>query len=206
MVKRYAELIQNKHKELKFVIYINILKKRCIFIEEIWKPIEYEGYEISNLGRIKSYKIDKVNGRIMKPTKCTKGYLQLDLSLDGRKREHRVHLAVHRLVAKAFIPNPNNFPEVNHIDEDKTNNCVDNLEWCTGKYNCNYGTHIERIAEKTRKSIYSIDRDGNIEYFCGVREAGRKLSKPYTSISAVLNGRRKTAHGRQWFWNECENL
>ena len=92
-------------------------------MEEIWRSIGYDGYEVSNLGRVKSYKYDKENGRIMKPYKDTKGYLQIDLSLDGRKRENRVHLQVHRLVAIAFIPNPDNLPQVNHKDEDKTNNC-----------------------------------------------------------------------------------
>ena len=172
-------------------------------MEEIWKPIGYEGYEVSNLGRVKSYKYDKINGKIMKPYKNTKGYLQIDLQLDGRKRENRVHLSIHRLVAIAFIPNPDNLPQVNHKDEDKTNNCVDNLEWCTNDYNAHYGTHIERVAEKIRVPIYSVDKQGNIEHFPGVREADRIVSgKEYgisAPISMCLNGKRKTAYGRQWF-------
>lgn len=172
-------------------------------MEEIWKLIGYEGYEVSNLGRVKSYKYDKINGKIMKPYKNTKGYLQIDLQLDGRKRENRVHLSVHRLVAIAFIPNPDNLPQVNHKDEDKTNNCVDNLEWCTNDYNAHYGTHIERVAEKIRVPIYSVDKQGNIEHFPGVREADRIVSgKEYgisAPISMCLNGKRKTAYGRQWF-------
>ena len=172
-------------------------------MEEIWKPIGYDGYEVSNLGRVKSYKYDKINGKIMKPYKDTKGYLQIDLQLDGRKRENRVHLAVHRLVAMAFIPNSDNLPQVNHKDEDKTNNCVDNLEWCTNDYNAHYGTHIERVAEKIRMPIYSVDKQGNIEHFSGVREADRIVSgKEYgisAPISMCLNGKRKTAYGRQWF-------
>ena len=172
-------------------------------MEEIWKPIGYEGYEVSNLGRVKSYKYDKINGKIMKPYKNTKGYLQIDLQLDGRKRENRVHLSVHRLVAISFIPNPDNLPQVNHKDEDKTNNCVDNLEWCTNDYNAHYGTHIERVAEKIRVPIYSVDKQGNIEHFPGVREADRIVSgKEYgisAPISMCLNGKRKTAYGRQWF-------
>lgn len=172
-------------------------------MEEIWKPIGYEGYEVSNLGRVKSYKYNKINGKIMKPYKNTKGYLQIDLQIDGRKRENRVHLSVHRLVAIAFIPNPDNLPQVNHKDEDKTNNCVDNLEWCTNDYNAHYGTHIERVAEKIRMPIYSVDKQGNIEHFPGVREADRIVSgKEYgisAPISMCLNGKRKTAYGRQWF-------
>ena len=175
-------------------------------MEEIWKSIGYEGYEVSNLGRVKSYKYDKINGKIMKPYKDTKGYLQIDLPLDGRKRENRIHLAVHRLVAVAFIPNPDNLPQVNHRDEDKTNNCVDNLEWCTNDYNAHYGTHIERVAEKRRTPVYSVDKHGNIEHFSGVREADRIVSGKEVGTSApisqVLNGKRKTAYGRQWFREE----
>ena len=177
-------------------------------MEEIWKPIHYEGYEVSNLGRVKSYKYDKVNGKIMKPYLDTKGYLQIDLSLDGRKRSNRVHLAVHRLVAQAFIPNTDNLLQVNHIDEDKTNNCVNNLEWCTNEYNCNYGNHGENIARKTRMPIYSIDKDGNIEHFLGVRNATMILTNGKTNasshISAALNNKNKTAFGRKWFREEIE--
>lgn len=176
-------------------------------MEEIWKPIEEcNDYYISNFGRIKSFKYDKVNGKIMKPSRTTKGYLQLDLQLDGRKRQNRVHLAVHRLVARAFIPNPDNLPQVNHKDENKENNRVDNLEWCTNKYNSIYGTKSERVAQKTRKPIYSIDRDGNVEEFDGMRVAARKITgNPNVSgstIGDVIKGKRKTAYGRQWFLKE----
>lgn len=175
-------------------------------MKEIWKPIKYEGYEVSNFGRIKSYKMDKVNGKILKPTKSTKGYLQLDISLDGRKRKNRVHLSVHRLVAEAFIPNPNNLPQVNHKDENKENNYVDNLEWCTNEYNSRYGTKSERVAQKTRKKVYSIDENGNIEEFDGLRIAGRKMSgnpkESGSTISRVINGKAKTAYGRKWFYKE----
>lgn len=135
-------------------------------MEEIWKPIKgFCGYEISNLGRVKSFRVDNINGKIMKPYKTTKGYLQIDISLDGRKRKNRKHLAVHRLVAEAFLPNENNLPQVNHKDEDKENNCVENLEWCDNDYNAHYGNHIENVANAIRTDIYSIDKDGNKEYF-----------------------------------------
>lgn len=173
-------------------------------MEEIWKPIQYDGYEISNLGRVKSYKYDKVNGKIMKPSRSTKGYLQLDLRLDGRKSEHRVHLAIHRLVAEAFIPNPDNLPQVNHKDENKENNCVDNLEWCTNEYNCRYGTHSERVGAKQRKPVYSIDEDGNIEEFAGLRYAERAMTGNEKAsgsfIRQVINGERPSAYGRKWFY------
>lgn len=181
---------------------IKIYLQGVILIEEIWKPIDgFEGYWISNLGNVKSFKVDKINGKLMKPYRTTKGYLQIDISLDGRKRNNRVHLSIHRLVASAFIPNPYNLPQVNHKDENKENNCVDNLEWCTNKYNANYGTKSERVAQKTRQPIYSIDKNGNVEEFEGVRAAMRSLGikEGSSSISAVLNGKRKTAYGRKWF-------
>lgn len=172
-------------------------------MEEIWKSFGYEDYKVSNFGRIKSYKYDKEHGKIMKPYKDTKGYLQIDLQLDGRKRQNRKHFAVHRLVAQAFIPNPDNLPQVNHKDENKENNHIDNLEWCTNEYNATYGTHVERVMEKIRKPIYSIDTDGNREDFIGVRAAGRAMTgDPNNSgsvIGQVILGKRKTAYGRKWF-------
>lgn len=176
-------------------------------MDEIWKTIEEcADYQVSNLGRVKSFKYDKENGKIMKPYKSTKGYLQIDLQLDGRKRQNRLHLAVHRLVAKAFIPNPDNLPQVNHKDENKENNCVDNLEWCTNEYNCRYGTHPERVGAKQREPVYSVDEDGSIEEFEGMRVAARAITgNPNASgsiIGEAIKGKRKTAYGRKWFLKE----
>lgn len=127
-------------------------------MEEIWKDIAgYEGlYQVSNLGRVKS--LDRTvqyfrNGKletkifkskIMKQNYTSAGYLMIYLRKDGKDKYN----AVHRLVAQAFIPNPNNLPCVNHKDEVKDNNSVNNLEWCTHIYNCNYGTAIERMRKK----------------------------------------------------------
>lgn len=119
--------------------------------EEIWKDIKgYEGiYQVSNLGRVKSLpRFHKTkNGyyskvKILTPIKNDRGYLLVGLSKEWKKQK----IFVHRLVAEAFIPNPNNLPQVNHINEfEKDNNCVENLEWCSCKYNCNYGTRNSRI-------------------------------------------------------------
>lgn len=175
-------------------------------MEEIWKSFGYKDYEVSNLGRVKSYKYDKENGKIMKPYRDTKGYLQIDLQLDGRKRQNRKHFAVHRLVAQAFISNPDNLPQVNHKDENKENNCIDNLEWCTNEYNAAYGTKGERVAQKRRKPVCSVDVSGKIEEFDGLRVAGRAMTgDPKSSGSCILqviNGEKPSAYGRQWFYKE----
>lgn len=113
---------------------------------EIWKDIEgYESrYQVSTFGNVKSLKFNKKDEcRLMTPSKCGTGYLEVHLSLNGKTK----HFLVHRLVAKAFIPNPNNYPEINHKDEIKSNNVVENLEWCDSKYNKNFGTFRERNSE-----------------------------------------------------------
>ena len=108
-------------------------------MKEIWKDIEdFNGtYQVSNLGRIKMLDYiasdgRKLKGRIRRTSKNNSGYTIINIKSK--------HFLVHRLVAKAFIPNPNNYPQINHKDENKQNNRVDNLEWCTNKYNNNYGS------------------------------------------------------------------
>ena len=120
-------------------------------MKEIWKNIKgYEGlYQVSNLGRVKSLERKdnlgrKVNEKILKNRNATHGYIAVILSKDSNKKTYRVH----RLVAEAFIPNPNKYLEVNHKDENKSNNRIDNLEWCDRKYNCNYGTFKERHSKR----------------------------------------------------------
>lgn len=114
-------------------------------IIEQWKTVKgYEGlYEVSNLGNVKSLNYRHTGReRILKPGKVGGGYLQVQLCKNGKRKM----LLVHRLVAAAFIPNPEGLPEINHKDENKTNNCVENLEFCDAKYNNSYGTHNERVA------------------------------------------------------------
>lgn len=107
-------------------------------MEEIWKSIpEFEDYTVSNLGRVMNK-----HGRIMKPSNHKQGY-----KLIGLKKDKKLYCRyVHRLVALAFIPNPDNLPQVNHKDECRNNNCVDNLEWCTSGYNINYGTRNLKVS------------------------------------------------------------
>lgn len=105
---------------------------------------------------------------------------------------------MHRLIAETFCPNPNGFPIVNHIDEDKLNNCASNLEWCTYQHNNLHGTARKRAVEKVSKSVIATDLDGNIVHtFKSATEAGRKGFNP-SQISSCCNGRRKTHKGLYW--------
>lgn len=162
---------------------------------EIWKPVGgYEGlYEVSNFGRIKSLNCYNYKyPRIMKLGKRTDGYLCVGLSKNNQTKTK----SVHRLVAEAFIPNPDNLEMVNHKDENKTNNNVDNLEWCTRAYNQLYsiGLHPERkqlfadnfknpspytekgVPHKYKQNVAITDEQGNlIRVFGNASEAGKIL-------------------------------
>lgn len=115
--------------------------------KRIWKDIEnYEGlYQVSNLGEVRSIR----NGKCRKLKVCEGAYkyLLIQLSKNGKATTYRVH----RLVAQAFIPNPHNYEQVNHKDEDKQNNLASNLEWCNQVYNCNYGTFRKRVGVRAKK-------------------------------------------------------
>ena len=114
-------------------------------MKEDWKDIkDYESlYQVSNLGRVKSLRNNKSKKeKILKPGN-NRGYLYVPLYKEGKRKIY----AIHRLVSEAFIENPNNFPCVNHKDENPSNNCVENLEWCSREYNNNYGTRNQRVSE-----------------------------------------------------------
>lgn len=153
-------------------------------MKEIWKEIlGYEGlYEVSNLGKVRNMK----TGRILKPRKNTRGYLYLNLYKKGTRKTAKVH----RLVSQAFLPNLTNLPQVNHKDENKTNNCVDNLEWCTAQYNSTYSNS---------KPIIQLDKNGDFiaEYQSGV-EAERNTGIHKDTISMCCRGKLKTSGGYLW--------
>ena len=163
--------------------------------KEIWRDIEgYEGlYKVSNLGRVKSIKFR--TERILKPANNGCGYLYVKLCKNG---EQNICL-IHRLVAQVFISNPQNLPEINHKDEDKTNNKVENLEWCTTKYNHNYGTINQRIADKHSKTVLQYTKDGNFlqEWKSGY-DIERNLGYCHGKISACCPGKQKTSYGFVW--------
>jgi hypothetical protein len=165
---------------------------------EIWKDvIGYENlYQVSNLGRVKSLGNGGSNSkeRILKACK-SKGYYYVILCKDSKQK----NCSVHRLVANAFIPNSDNLPEVNHIDEDKTNNACFNLEWCDRKYNMNFGTRTKRSAEKRSKSVLCIET-GKI--YPSINQVGRDLGISIGHISDACNGKIKTYKGFHWRYTE----
>ena len=186
---------------------------------EEWKDIEgYEGmYQVSNLGNVKSLERKVWNGRgcyktvsekILKAGNNSDGYLQVILCKDGKDKSYRVH----RLVAEAFLENPNNLPEVNHISEDKTDNRVSNLEWVTSKYNVNYGTRNKRAAEantnnpKLSKPVICIDKvSGLIVEFSSISEATRQTGTNQGNIAKCCKGKLKSAGGFYWMYAEGED-
>ena len=162
-------------------------------MEEIWvlAPMNephYGNYWVSNLGRVKNNK-----GRILKGGFNTKGYPHVCVKLEGVQATYKVH----RLVAIAFIPNPNNLPQVNHIDGDKTNNSVENLEWCTGEYNIKHKTenglcshihgeeHPKHIL--TEEQVVEIYLDNTLTQ----KELGEVYGVSRSTIQAIK-------HGRMW--------
>lgn len=181
-------------------------------MDEIWKDIEgYEGdYQVSNLGRVKSLPKKCWNGkgywfkdgRILIPVKSKKGYLNVWC----RKNIFKVH----RLVANAFIPNPQNLPQVNHIDGDKTNNCVTNLEWVTDGENLLHAYRVLGRRQKIGKNHHNSRavlqlKDGKIiNSFDSLNEAARTTGAHHSGISMSCSGKIKKHKGYQWRYKEEE--
>ena len=163
-------------------------------IKEIWKPIEgYPDYEVSNMGRVKSLKFGKE--KILKGVKDKNGYLIVDLYKEGKQK----HYLIHRLVASAFIDNPNNLPQVNHIDEDKTNNRVENLEYCDSSYNTNFGTRTERIVKANSIPILQFTKSGEfVKKWNNAKEVERDLEISSSNIYKCCKGKLKSIGGYEW--------
>lgn len=162
-------------------------------MEEIWKELDdLPNYEISNMGRLRN----KNTLRILKTRVSKLGYEHITITYGGEK----YFRAIHRLVAKAFLINPDNKPEVNHIDENKLNNHVSNLEWMTKSENINHGTRNERVAKSVSKTlsipIIAISiKTGKSQEFYGSRECARQLGLHHGNITLVLNGKRNHTGG-----------
>ena len=191
---------------------------------EQWLPIEnYEDYQVSNFGNVKSLeRIDSlgrtVKERILKQTTSKNGYQLVGLYKDGNEKKFQVH----RLVANAFIQNFNNLPQVNHIDECKSNNHVDNLEWCDRKYNCNYGTRNERHSKAmvgklsgdnhpkpmlgklgkdnpNSKQVIQLTLNGEVvKIWDSMHDVTRELGYSQGNIGSCCRGERKTSNGYKW--------
>lgn len=172
----------------------------------MWKIInEFPNYSISDKGEVKRNQytnIDSLGRKFIFKEKILKLYDDKDgyKTVMLRNDKNGVKLCkVHRLVAQAFLDNPNNLPCVNHKDENKTNNCVDNLEFCDTKYNNIYNNRHIKAGLTQRINIYSIDNKGNITYYNGVCEAAKLLKIKESAISLAINGKIKTAYGLKWF-------
>lgn len=135
-----------------------------------------------------------MKGKILKPTINRWGYYLVCLNNINRK-----WVSVHRLVAQTFLPNPDNLPQVNHIDENKTNNCVDNLEWCSVQYNNTYGDRIKKAVKKTNKPVEQYTKDGQfVKEYPSAIEAERQTGISSANICTCCKGRLKTAGGYIW--------
>ena len=171
---------------------------------EIWKDIEgYEGYyQVSTMGRVRS--LDRyvlkcghnylLKGRIKTLSTRYDGYIQVKLH-KGKKQET---ITVHILVARAFIPNPNNYKYCNHRDENPANNCVENIEWCDASYNTNYGTRNARSGKKLSKTVYQYDGNELVGIWQSTKIAGRFLGISPGNISDCARGVYNTAGGFTW--------
>ena len=168
--------------------------------EEEWRDVVgYEGcYMVSSMGRVYSCPNHIHNGMILKADKYQNGYYRVALSRHGKKK----YIMIHRLVAQAFIPNPNNYPVVNHKDENKANNFVGNLEWCSIKYNNTYGkvSRKERILNcKLGRAVVQMTLKGeDIAVFSSLNEAGRYVGVSAANIASACTGFVKTSAGFKW--------
>lgn len=178
--------------------------------QEEWRDIdEYTGYQVSDKGNVRSVDRYVVNskgrtifykGSMLTPQPDRRGYLRVGF---GYKKKHEF---VHRLVAKAFIPNPDNLPQVNHKNEDKQDNRVENLEWCDNQFNSRYGTRGKRIGEKLSIPVNQYDKKGNlIASYDSLSIAAKTIGSTPTEISFSCQGKNGTCKGYVWRYADINN-
>lgn len=173
---------------------------------EIWKDVSgFEGlYKISNFGRVMSLNYKRIGiSQIRVPRTDKGGYLYVNLHKNNKTKSMKIH----RLVASAFLPNPQGLPQINHIDEDKLNNCLWNLEWCNASYNNKYGTRTRKVLDshkrngssKAEKPVVQMDKQGNtIAEFISISEAARQMGVSRESLRDAALGYSKTCKGFIW--------
>lgn len=170
---------------------------------EIWKSLDFLGYpdyEISNFGNVKSLNYNHTGKeRLLKPRKDKGGYMRVLLCKNGKGKNFRVH----RLVAMTFLENPNNLSCVNHKDENKDNNHVNNLEFCTHEYNNNYGTRNERAIKKISKAILQYSLIGEfVKEWSSIKQASKELNINQSNISGCCKHKLKTCGNFIWRYKE----
>lgn len=152
----------------------------------------YEGlYQVSKTGYIKSLPRKGTQGGIMRGHLDKKGYVIITLRKDGVQSSKRLH----RLIAETFIPNPDNLPEVNHRNENKVDNRVENLEWCTSAYNHEYGSRTSRAAQSCGKAIVCVET--GVKYQ-GAKWAATELNLDPSAITKALKNPNRTCGGCHW--------
>lgn len=185
----------------------------CKTLKEEWRGVIYQGvdysdrYEVSNLGNFRNTKTKK----LIKLTVQKSGYYGYCASLGSRGKYK--FFKTHRAVAESFIPNPNGHAVINHIDGNKLNNQIDNLEWCTYQHNYNHAVKLglmqnnfnskQKAIEKMKKKVRGINiKTNDIRIFASTSDAAKFLGDitKRTHISDVANGKRKIAYGYKWEW------
>lgn len=166
-------------------------------MKEVWRDIHgYEGlYQVSDLGRVRSITRGGTNGRMLKPDNCF-GYLRYTLCKNNIPTRHRAH----RLVAEAFIPNPENKPQLNHINGNKEDNRVDNLEWCTESEN---QLHSRRVLKNhcgiPKKPVICVETG---QRYPSISAAAEATGAPLSALSKVLNGKLSQTHNLHFEFTE----
>lgn len=175
-------------------------------MNEVWRDIEgFDGYQVSNMGRVKNLNYNRTGEeRVLQATDNGQKYLVLSLCKDGKKYNKRVH----RLVAEAFLPNPDNKPEIDHINTDRRDNRVENLRWCTNKENINNPLTIRKLSINAKKcefgksrsiSVEQYSKDGLLlETYPSAAEAERQTGINHTSITACCRNQQGSAGSYLW--------